>query len=96
MLKLELEVINYINSKVSLCQGDITKLSVDATVNSVNKTLTGGGGIDRANHNAAGSALIDECQELNGCGTGECKVTLSYKLPAEYVFHAVRLRDKSD
>ena len=65
-------------------------------MNSVNKTLTGGGGIDGANRNPAGPGLIDECQELNGCGTGECKVTLSYKLPAEYVFHAVRLRDKSD
>ena len=65
-------------------------------MNSGNKTLTGGGGLDGANHNAAGPGLIDECQELSGCRTGECKVTLSYKLPAEYVFHAVRLRDKSD
>ena len=39
--KLEFEVNNNINSKVSLCQGDITKLNVDAIVNSVNKALTG-------------------------------------------------------
>ena len=93
--KLEFEVDNDINSKVSLCQGDITKLNVDAIVNSVNKTLIGGGGIDGAIHEAAGPRLIDECQKLNGCETGECKVTSDYKLPAKYVFHTVRLRDKN-
>ena len=39
--------------------------------------------------------MINECQELDGCETGECKVTLGYKLPAKYVFHTVRLRDKN-
>ena len=39
--------------------------------------------------------MIDECQKLNGCETGEYKVTLGYKLPAKYVFHTVRLRDKN-
>ena len=37
--KLEVEINNDINVKVSLCQGDITKLNVDFIVNSVNKTL---------------------------------------------------------
>ena len=37
--KLEFEVNNDVNVKVSLCQGDITKLNVDVIVNSVNKTL---------------------------------------------------------
>ena len=40
--------------------------------------------------------LLDECQKLSGCETGECEVTLGYKLPAKYVFHTVRLRDKND
>ena len=43
--KLEFQVNNDINVKVSLCQGDITKLNVDVTVNSVNKKPTVGGGI---------------------------------------------------
>ena len=94
--KLEFEVNNDINVKVSLWQGDITKLNVDVIVNSVNKTLTVGGGIDGAIHEATGSGLVDECQKLNVCETGECKVTLGHKLPAKYVFHIIRLRDKND
>ena len=76
MQKLEFEVNRDINSKVSLCEGDITKLNVDAIVNSLNKTLIGGGGIDGAIHEAEGPELIHECQKLNDCETGECKVTL--------------------
>ena len=68
--KLEFEVNNDINSKVSLSQGDITELNVD--VNSVNKTLIGGEG---AIHKAAGPGLLDECQKLSNCEIGECKVT---------------------
>ena len=52
--KLEFEVNNDVNSKVFLCQGDITKLNVDTIVNSVNKTLIGGGGIGGAIHESAG------------------------------------------
>ena len=96
MQKLEFEVNNDVNVKVSLCQGDITKLNVDVIVNSVNKTLTVVGAIDGAIHEAAGPGLVDECQKLNVCETGECKVTLGHKLPAKYVFHTVRLRDKND
>ena len=51
----------------------------------VNKTLIGGEGIDGAIHEAAGPELVDECQTLNVCETGDCKVTLGYKLPAKYV-----------
>ena len=94
--KLEFEVNNDINSKVSLCQGDITKLNVDARVNSVNKTLIGGESINGVIHEAAGPGLVDECQQLNVCETGDCKVILAYKLPAKYVFHTVKLRNKND
>ena len=82
--------------KVSLCQGDITKLNVDVIVNSMNKTRTVRGGFDGAIHEAAGPGLVDECQKFNVCETGEDKITLGHKLPAKYVFHNVRLRDKND
>ena len=78
--KLEFEVNNDINVKVSLWQGDITKLNVDVIVNSVNKTLTVVGGIDGAIHEAAGPGLVDEGQNLNVCETEECKVTLCHKI----------------
>ena len=40
--------------------------------------------------------MLDECQKLNGSEIGKCKVTLGYRLPAKYVFHTIRLRDKND
>ena len=95
MQKLEFEVNNDINSKVSVWKGDITKLNFGALLNSVNKTLIGGVGIDGAIHEAAGPELVYECQKLNVCETCECNVTLGYRLPAEYLFHTVRIRDKN-
>ena len=83
------------NSKVSLCQGDITKLNVDVILNLVTKTLIGGGRVNGVIHEDAGPGLIDEYQKLNGCESGECKVTLGYKLPAKYVFHTLNLRNKN-
>ena len=64
-------------------------------VNAANETLISGGGIYGAIHEAAGPELLHECQKLNECKTDDCKVTLGYKLPANYVFHTVRPRDKN-
>lgn len=74
---------------IQILQADITTLHVDAIVNAANSSLAGGGGVDGAIHAAAGPEMAAELRRYPGCPTGSAVMTRGYRLPAQFVIHAV-------
>ena len=85
----------FLNGRVKVVTGDITKQSVVAIVNAANSTLLGGGGVDGAIHRAGGPSILRECQQLRatkypkGLPTGDAVITTGGNLPSKYVIHTV-------
>src|SRR6266403_6184753 len=85
----------FVDGRVSVVLGDITKQDVEAIVNAANSSLLGGGGVDGAIHRAGGPEILEECREIRrtrfpeGLPSGEAVITTGGKLPALYVIHTV-------
>lgn len=72
---------------LQIIRKDITKMHVDAIVNTTNEKMVGYSGVDEAIHLAAGIELDAECEKIAPLGLGEVKVTKGYNLDCKYIFH---------
>jgi O-acetyl-ADP-ribose deacetylase (regulator of RNase III) len=86
---------SFLDGRVQVVVGDITRQDVEAIVNAANSSLLGGGGVDGAIHRAGGPEILEECREIRrtrfpeGLPTGEAVITTGGKLAALYVIHTV-------
>lgn len=72
-----------------IIRDDITKLKVDAIVNSANPHAIIGAGVDQAIHKAAGAKLLEARKEIGDIVVGQASATLAFNLHAKYVIHTV-------
>ncbi|HYV25722.1 MAG TPA: O-acetyl-ADP-ribose deacetylase [Pyrinomonadaceae bacterium] len=85
----------FLDGRVTVMVGDITRQDVEAIVNAANSSLLGGGGVDGAIHRAGGPAILEACRDIRrtrfpqGLPTGEAVITTGGNLKALYVIHTV-------
>ena len=72
---------------LQIIRQDITKMKVDAIVNTTNEEMVGYSGVDLAVHEGAGPELDAECSRLAPLGLGSAKITKGYNLDAKYIIH---------
>ena len=72
-----------------IIRNDLTKMQVDAIVNTTNPSPAVGYGVDMGIHQAAGPALLLARKLLGTIPVGSAGITKGYKLPAKHVIHTV-------
>lgn len=73
-----------------IVRNDLTKMQVDAIVNTANKNPTYSTGTDTAVYKVAGEEeLLRERQKIGFMDEGEVAITPGFQLPAKYIIHAV-------
>lgn len=91
----KVELKRFVNGRVVVKVGDISKEDVDAIVNAANSSLMGGGGVDGAIHRAGGPEILAQCREIrrhqfpDGLPTGQAVMTRAGKMLSNYVVHTV-------
>ena len=72
-----------------IIRNDISKMSVDAIVNTANPNPVIGIGVDSMVHKAAGPELLLARQEIGAIARGDAAITPGFRLDAKYVIHTV-------
>lgn len=72
---------------LQIIRQDITKMKVDAIVNTTNEEMVGYSGVDLAVHEGAGPELDLECSKIAPLGLGSAKITKGYNLAAKHIIH---------
>lgn len=78
---------------LKIVRNDLTKMQVDAIVNTANPKPKYSSGTDTAVYKAAGDEeLLVERKKIGYMNEGEVAITPGFKLPAKYIIHAVSPR----
>lgn len=73
-----------------IVRNDITKMHVDAIVNTANEAPQYSNGVDSAVYKAAGEEeLLAEREKIGWMKEGDVAITQGFQLPAKYIIHAV-------
>lgn len=78
-------------SRISIQQGDITDMQVDAIVNAANNDLMLGAGVAGAILRKGGEEIQRECDAIGSIPVGYAAITGAGNLPARFVIHAASM-----
>jgi O-acetyl-ADP-ribose deacetylase len=77
--------------RITIVQGDLTEMDVDAIVNAANNDLQLGGGVAGAIRRKGGPQIQIECNEIGMIPVGGAAITTGGNLKARYVIHAASM-----